>query len=159
MNGACLFAVKLRLQAFGLTHHPSRITHHERHNDPVALPCSALAVLLIAPTLASSPRQDAAPENPMREFIERFDADRAALGRFFNIAVSPNRSDRFRRLYEDKRADLAKVNFDKQGPDGKLEWVLMDNHLRYNLRRVELDAKDRKEAEPYVPFLEEIVAL
>lgn len=98
-------------------------------------------------------------ETTMRELIERYDADRGGLGRFFNIGISPNRAARFRKLYEATRSELSKVPFEKLDQDSKVDWVLLYNHLRYNLRRLELDEKDRIDAFAFLPFADSVIEL
>lgn len=117
--------------------------------------CESLAFPMISGPAGSIAPQD----NLMRELIERYQADRGALSRFYNIAISPSRSERFGRLYEAFRTDLNKVDFGKLNVDGKVDWVLFDSHLRYSQRRLELDAIERKEAEEFLPFMEAIVGL
>lgn len=95
----------------------------------------------------------------MRELIERYDADRGGIGRFYNIGISPNRSARFKKLYDATRADLGKVPFDSIDSNAKVDWILFDNHLRYNQRRLELDEKDRTEAFSFLPFAESVIDL
>jgi uncharacterized protein (DUF885 family) len=105
----------------------------------------------------AAPPDDQAPT--MRELIERFEADRSALGRFYVISFSPNRSERLSKLYRDTAAELKKLNFAQLDEDAKVDWILLESHLRYNLRRIELDEEQRKEAAPFLPFLEAIVEL
>ncbi len=117
---------------------------------------SALALAAMPKKLEPIPSQ---AESPVRPLIERYEADRGALGRFLNIGYSKNRSARMKRLYEGYRKELDSFDFDRLEVDGKVDWILFDNHLRYNLRRLELDEKDRKEAEPLLPFADRIVEL
>lgn len=102
---------------------------------------------------------EAFQETTMRELIERYDADRGGLGRFFNIGISPSRAARFRKLYDATRSALDKVPFASLDADGRVDWVLLDNHLRYNLRRLELDEKDRVDAFAFLPFAESVIDL
>lgn len=97
--------------------------------------------------------------NPMRELIERYESDRSALARFFPISISPGRAERFKKLYADTRSDLNGVNFGGLDADGKLDWVLTENMLTYNERRLELDEKERLDAIPFVPFEKDVIEM
>ncbi|HRK22537.1 MAG TPA: DUF885 family protein [Fimbriimonadaceae bacterium] len=97
--------------------------------------------------------------NPMRELIERYESDRSALARFFPISISPSRAERFKKLYADTRSDLNGVNFGGLDADGKLDWVLTENMLTYNERRLELDEKERLDAVPFVPFEKDVIEM
>ena len=98
-------------------------------------------------------------ETTIRELIERYEADRGGIGRFYNIGISPNRAERFKKLYDATRAELGKVAFESLNIDGKVDWILFDNQLRYNQRRLELDEKERTEAFGFLPFAVSVIEL
>lgn len=124
----------------------------------LALAAAATLVPTLNPPVMPAAKKDQVESN-LREMIERYDADRGALGRFYNIGYSKNRSARLKVLYEANERALAAVDFDALDVDSKIDWILFDNHLRYNLRKLELDEKERLEAEPLLPYADLIVDL
>jgi uncharacterized protein (DUF885 family) len=143
-----------------------------------ALTCSLVAVLIItgsfainAPAQSSKtngakpkPTKPATPSEPveqgaseMRAAIERYTVDRGSLQRSFPVATSPSRRERFRKLYNDWLASLEKLDFDSMSQDGKIDYILFRNHLEYELRQLDIQAKQLDEIQPLVPFAKTII--
>jgi hypothetical protein len=95
----------------------------------------------------------------MRELIQRYEADRGSLGRFYNIGTSPGRAKRFDELYRETERAVRTLPFEKLDADGKVDWILMANHLRYSRSRLALDEKERTEAFAFLPHAESIIGL
>ena len=95
----------------------------------------------------------------MQTRIEQFAEDRAALGRFYNIAISPNRAARFKKLYEDELTGLKKVKFDALDRDGQVDYLLLKNHLQAASRKIETEAKADAKTAPLMPFAQTIIRL
>jgi hypothetical protein len=95
----------------------------------------------------------------LRERIERYQADRGALGRFYTFEGSPSRVERLRRSCADWRAELDALDFDALDQDGRIDWLL----LRAEMGGDELDlAREEQRAveeAPLLPFAPRIVAL
>ena len=98
-------------------------------------------------------------ESEMRASIERYTVDRGSLQRSYPVATSPARRDRFRKFYNDWLASLLKVDFDSLNQDGKIDYILFKNHLEYELRQLDIQAKQLEEIQPLVPFAKTIVDL
>jgi uncharacterized protein (DUF885 family) len=98
-------------------------------------------------------------ESEMRASIERYTVDRGSLQRSYPVATSPARRDRFRKFYNDWLASLLKVDFDSMSQDGKIDYILFKNHLEYELRQLDIQAKQLEEIQPLVPFAKTIVDL
>ena len=139
-----------------------------------ALTCCLAAVLIItgsfsintAQTNGTKPKatKTATPadlfdqrESEMRAAIERYTVDRGSLQRSFPVATSPARRERFRNLYNDWLASLQKLNFDSMSQDGKIDYILFKNHLEYELRQLDIQAKQLEEIQPMVPFAKTII--
>ena len=79
----------------------------------------ALTVALIACLQSIIPGQNADlsvyndPPSRLRGVIEKYQEDVGFLNRFYSAPTSPNRSARFKQLYSDGLALLAKLDFDK----------------------------------------------
>lgn len=112
----------------------------------------ALAVLLVIPLYSQPPSE-------MREVIERYNADRGSLARFYTIDVSPKRHAKLDALARQTLADLNKLPFDNFSQEGKVDYVLLRNYLEHELRQSELQAKAYANMSPMLPFAQAIIDL
>jgi uncharacterized protein (DUF885 family) len=99
------------------------------------------------------------PDSEMRPTIERYTVDRGSLTRSYPVSLSATRRARFKDFYSDWLASLQKMDFDKMSQDGKVDYVLFKNHLEYELRQLDIQAKQLAEIEPLIPFATTITAL
>jgi hypothetical protein len=116
-------------------------------------------VLLSCVTAGTSGGAAPVARGDMRETIERYEADRGALGRFYGNEGSPERIARLRRASADWRGTLDQLDFGSLDQDGRIDWLL----LRSEIEGEELDlAREERRAEeeaPLVPYAARIVAL
>jgi uncharacterized protein (DUF885 family) len=99
------------------------------------------------------------PVSEMRAAIERYSLDRGSLTRSYPVGMSPARRDRFKKYYTDWLASLKSLDFDSLSQDGKVDYVLFKNHLEYELRQLDIQAKQLAEIQPLVPFAKTIIDL
>src|SRR4029453_17554147 len=102
---------------------------------------------------------DTSPVSEMRAAIERYTVDRGSLTRSYTVSYSTARRDRFRKFYSDWLASLQKLDFDSMSQDGKIDYLLFKNHLEYELRQLDIQARQLSEIEPLVPFAKPIADL
>jgi uncharacterized protein (DUF885 family) len=95
----------------------------------------------------------------MRSAIERYTVDRGSLTRSYPVSVSPWRRERFKKFYTEWLASLQSLDFDSMSQDGKIDYLLFKNHLEYELRQLDIQARQISEIEPLVPFARKIVEL
>jgi len=117
-----------------------------------------------APTVAKqAPAADADEldfsSSEIRPLIERYTADLGNLNRFYTVSISPRRRERLAQFYTDWRRRLDRLTFDGLSPEGKIDFLLFRNHLDYQLRQLEIQAKQIAEIEPLMPFAPTIVEL
>jgi uncharacterized protein (DUF885 family) len=143
-----------------------------------ALPCGLIIVLLINSTIpfalaqngsqgtngrrgeaAKTPSDLKSNESEMRAAIERYTVDRGSIQRSLPVANSPTRRERFRKLYNEWLASLQKIDFDSMSQDGKIDYILFKNHLEYELRQLDIQAKQMEEIQPLIPFGATIIGL
>src|SRR5436309_493632 len=91
-------------------------------------------------------------ESEMRSLIERYTVDRGSLTRSYPGSISLARQALFRHFYSDWLAQLQKLNFDSMSQEGKVDYLLLKNHLEYELRQMDIQAKQLAEIQPLVPF-------
>ena len=95
----------------------------------------------------------------MRSAIERYAVDRGSLTRSYPVAISQARRDRFKKFYTDWLTALQSLDFDSMSEDGKIDYLLFKNHLEYELRQLDIQARQISEIEPLLPFADKIIAL
>ncbi|HSE32039.1 MAG TPA: DUF885 family protein [Pyrinomonadaceae bacterium] len=112
-----------------------------------------------APAKSSVDAPDSSPVSEMRASIERYTVDRGSLSRSYTVSYSSARRDRFRKFYSDWLASLQKLDFDGMSQDGKIDYILFKNHLEYELRQLDIQARQVSEIEPLMPFAKTIADL
>ena len=112
-----------------------------------------------AKAAAADPNGTKAPVSEMRAAIERYTVDRGSLVRSYPVAISPSRRERFKKFYEEWLASLQSLDFDSMSQDGKIDYILFKNHLEYELRQLDIQARQMSEIEPLVPFATTIIDL
>lgn len=99
------------------------------------------------------------PPSEMQRIIEWYEADLGSLNRFHNIPVSPQRQQRMEKFYRKWLDVLPRLDFAKMSADGKLDYILFENHVKRELRQLEIDGERYEEMKTLLPFAETIVAL
>ena len=95
----------------------------------------------------------------MRPLITTFAADRGNLYRTYPVEGSTARDRRLRQFYAAWRDRLAALRFDAMSQDGKIDYLLLRNHIDHELRRLDLETAQRNEIAPYARFSATIVGL
>jgi uncharacterized protein (DUF885 family) len=107
---------------------------------------------------AQMPLRNSSPDR-MRDLIERYATDRAALQKSDQTPLSPTVRARMRRFYSEWQRRLTQIDFDALHQDGRIDYLLLKNHLLHALRGLEQQQKQIDEAEPLLPFAPVIVEL
>ncbi|HET9801654.1 MAG TPA: DUF885 family protein [Candidatus Acidoferrum sp.] len=116
-----------------------------------------LSASITVPAFAIPADQPAA--KGMREMIERYTADRESVAHAYDNPLSRIREARFRTFYQDWQRQLATVNFTGLSDEGKLDYILFQNHLHHALRQLDLRKKQQEEMAPLIPFADIILSL
>ncbi len=95
----------------------------------------------------------------MRESIERYEADRNSIARFWSLSISPTRRAKLAELDRAAAAQLDALDFAALDQDGKIDWILLHRSIDGDLRRLEAERKRADECAPLVPFAPTIIAL
>ncbi len=115
-------------------------------DDPLA------SVPVLAP-LAS------ARSSELVDVVQRYSLDENSLGRRYDAFDSPDQRARMRGFYTAWRARLRELNFDRLSQEGKIDYVLLDNHVRYQLDLADRQDVKRREVVPLLPFSEALQVL
>jgi uncharacterized protein (DUF885 family) len=101
----------------------------------------------------------APPSSELRDLVERYLADRAALLRRYPLRLSEARRERLRGFYRAWQAALGRLDFDRLSQQGRVDFVLLANQLAYELRLLDREARSFAETADLVPFASRIVEL
>lgn len=99
------------------------------------------------------------PPSEMQGLIERYTVDRGSLGRSLPAEMSLVRQTRLKRFYTEWLTTLERLDFDALSQDDKVDYLLFKNHLDYELRQLDIQAKARAETAPFIPFAQTIIEL
>ena len=111
-----------------------------------------------APRAAADSDLDSAGSE-LKPLIERYADDRGAVGRTYPVPYSSRRAERFKKFYGEWQERLAKVNYAGLSLEGKVDYVLFANLLKYEQRQLEIQSKQFAEMEAMLPFAKLITAL
>ena len=100
-----------------------------------------------------------APASELRDVVQRYAMDRAALDRRYTVDYSPVRRERLRAFTAGWRTRLAELDFDRLGVEGRLDYVLLDNTLRHELTLLDRETSLFAEMRPLLPFAERLMTL
>jgi hypothetical protein len=95
----------------------------------------------------------------MVDVISRFASDQQVLQRRYDAPDSPAQRSRTRAFYISWRNRLGELAFDKLSQEGKADYALLENHLRYQLELMDREEVQRKEMLPLLPFADRVLAL
>jgi hypothetical protein len=109
----------------------------------------------------ASPGQDElqSTDSELRGMIERYTTDRGSLSRAYPNPMSAMRLERFQALYGEWGARLDKFDFDSLSQGGKIDYLLLKNHLGHERRQLDQQRQQFAELEPLIPFARIILDL
>jgi hypothetical protein len=91
--------------------------------------------------------------------VTRYREDRAALLRRYDVGLGRERRDRLGGFYRAWRDRLGRLDFDRLGVDGRIDHVLLDRRLQYELGLLDREAKRLEEIEGVAPFFGTLTGL
>jgi uncharacterized protein (DUF885 family) len=137
---------------------------------------AALVLLIPGALVAQQPAKAPFPADPMAsvpalaplvashgselaDVVQRYAADQNALGRRYDAFDSPGQRARMRGFYAAWRTRLRALDFDRLSQEGRIDYALLDNHLRYQLDLADRQDVMRAESAPLLPFSDALLAL
>jgi uncharacterized protein (DUF885 family) len=117
-----------------------------------AAPSAAAYVPDLAPLMGGS-------SSELEMVIERYLSDRSALLRRYSVEHSPERQSRMKEFYSEWQARLRTLDFDALKAPGRIDYVLFDLRLSYELDLLAREAHRVTEMAPLIPFASTIIAL
>ena len=98
-------------------------------------------------------------ESELRLVMERYAADHAAVRRRYPVEYSPTRHARLRGLYDGWLARLAALDFEALSREGRIDYILLRNRIRFDQEMLQLDERRWDEIASLVPFADQLRAL
>ncbi len=99
------------------------------------------------------------PQSELREGVDRYRDDYGALSRRYDADYSPARRKRFHEFFTGWQARLAELDFDRLSQEGKIDYLLLDHRLRYELYQLDRDRQLLVEMAELLPFAPRIIEL
>lgn len=88
----------------------------------------------------------------LRDVVERFSVDRAALRRRFDVPNGPRRQAALDGYYAVWDGRLREADFARLGLQGKVDWVLLKNRIAQDRAQLAREAERAREMTPLLPF-------
>jgi hypothetical protein len=98
-------------------------------------------------------------QSDLRTAIVRFEQDRAALGRRYDVAYSQPLHQRVREFLAGWQRNLRDLDFAALNREGQVDYVLLRNRIEFELAMLEERESTAAAMAPLVPFAEAITAL
>jgi hypothetical protein len=121
------------------------------------LPVQILPLICIATVCRAVPPDPTV--SPMRGVIERYTADLGSLERKYEIPGSDAAGSRLQQYYNDRQHELADLNFDSLDQTGRVDYLLLQNKIRYQRKQLDLEKSQFEQVSSLLPFAAPIVAL
>ncbi len=117
-----------------------------------AIPAVSAIVPALDPLIAR-------PVSELSEAVNRYAADRSALYRRYDVQYSGAQSTRVREFYTEWQGRLRQVDFRKLGQDARIDYLLLDSRLKYELEYLRRDEQEFAEMAALLPFAPRLMAL
>ena len=137
----------------------------------VAITATVLSAQGIPPTkgqvfptdpMASVPKLPpivATKNSELADVVNRFSSDQQAVNRRYDGVDSPDQRKRVAAFVSSWRDRLKEIDFDKLSQEGRADYALLDNELRYEQELAARKEKNRAETAPLLPFADRLLAL
>ncbi len=126
---------------------------HGQQPGTTPFPADPLASVPVLSALVS------ARGSELAGIVQRYALDVSALGRRYDAYDSPDQRARMRGFSSAWRTRLRALDFERLSQEGKIDYVLLENHLRYALDLADRQDTQRGEVQPLLPFAEALQAL
>jgi len=115
-----------------------------------------LAIVMTAP--AAEPAWETA-QSALRPVIERYVADRGVLERRYPLEGSEERAKRFTQFRAEWLKRVEALPYESYSAEERVDWQLLRQRIRYEMRQQELRAAAERETAPFLPFRRTVVGL
>ncbi|MES3026044.1 MAG: DUF885 family protein [Pseudomonadota bacterium] len=112
-----------------------------------------------APPLAPAMNAFAPSQQTMPALVERFRLDLASLEHLYTVRQGAARAAELESFYRQWQGALAALPFDSFGVEDRIDWVMLNNQIGFELREQQAQQARFREAEPLVPFVRPLLEL
>jgi hypothetical protein len=137
---------------------------------PVAMPVTAQQVTRRAPELVvlNAERADGVPElgplasspvSPLAPVVERYTTDRQALSRRWDTPLSADARARKREFFSRWQSNLEAIDFNALGREGRVDYILLDHRITYELSLIDREEKSLAEMRPLLPAMDSLLGM
>ncbi|TID16098.1 hypothetical protein E2P81_ATG08956 [Venturia nashicola] len=95
----------------------------------------------------------------IQDRIIRIKHDLKDLTEFYDIEISPKRTQKLQSFYRDEYESLKNAPFDSYDQDAKIDYLLLQNFLETHSRQLDIKAKEHKDLGTILPFAPSIIEL
>ena len=90
--------------------------------------------------------------------MANYEADKGNLTRFYTIANSPERRERFKQLINTYLQQLQQLDFDKMNTSSQVDYILFQRNINNELRSLNKEEAEFNQIKKYIPFADSIYA-
>ena len=137
----------------------SQLGHAQLARGPSAAPASPPARPSASAIVPALDPLIARPTSELADAVSRYAADRSALFRRYDVQYSKSRGSRAREFYAEWQARLRQVDFRKLGQDARIDYLLLDARLTYELELLRREEKEYAEMAALMPFAPRLMEL
>lgn len=126
-------------------------------------PLIRVACFLLLPFVTTSlmaqpgkPNDSYYQTSEVHPLMVQYDADKGSLNRFYTIANSPERRQRFKSFNKDYLKQLQQLDFEKMKTSGQVDYILFKRQLDNELRLLDKEEKEYARVYPYLSFADSI---
>ncbi|MGQ0641221.1 MAG: DUF885 family protein [Gemmatimonadaceae bacterium] len=98
-------------------------------------------------------------DSELRSVVARYTSDRAALLRRYDVDFGSERRARLREFERGWQTRLNEIDYNRLGPEGRIDHVLLSKRLTHELRLLDREDEHVTEMRRFAPFLERLTAL
>jgi uncharacterized protein (DUF885 family) len=98
-------------------------------------------------------------QSELSAVVSRYSVDRAALQRRYDVEYGAERRARFRDFEKAWQARMKEIDFNRLGPEGRIDHILLSKLLAYELSLLDREDVHVTEMRRYAPFFERLTAL
>ncbi|MGW8283371.1 MAG: DUF885 family protein, partial [Gemmatimonadota bacterium] len=100
-----------------------------------------------------------ASTSELRDLVTRYSTDRSALLRRWQVVYSAERRTRMKQFYESWQQKLDEIDQSELSVEGSIDYVLLENELRYRLQLLDREADTFEGMAALLPFVATIAEL
>ena len=99
------------------------------------------------------------PRSTLAPVVTRYSEDRAALNRRYDTPLSAERRTRLRDFLNTWQQRLRELDFDALEREGRIDYILLDHRIRYDLSLLDREERQIEEMRPLLPSMDALLGM